>query len=648
MERTGSPAVYETETDFTARIPTRSGIELGATVTRPRTQERCPALVWYDPYRAAWNGGAGGHAAYFAPRGYAFVHLHVRGTGNSAGVSRDEYMAEETQDGYDAVQWLAEQPWCNGNIGMLGSSYSGFTTLQLAALAPSALKAIAPAYFTDRRYTDDCHYKGGCLRGYYDTLHYGLWMVGRNALPPHPLAVGEKWASLWQQRLEENEPYLLKWLAHPMEDDYWAQGSVIGHYDKIEAACLLIGGWHDGYPNPPLRTFRAIQAPKRLLMGPWSHTLPHASHCGPRIDYHFELLRWWDRWLKGIENGAESEPRVMVYVQEFEEPIQDRSRIAGGWFAADDLPDEAAQTWHLAPGALRSTAAAQAGVDRFRYLPGASRYSGIWDGGMAFCLPGDQRRDEVYALNYTSEPLPEDLVIFGQPAVQLTVSADVPVMPFACRLSEVAADGTSVLATKGILNATRRHGMESAEPLEPGVPAPLAFELEATAWRFRKGNRIRLSIDGSDFPNIWPTPYRGTGAVHRGPGVQASLHLPVWSQPEGLPFEFSPSPHPASSTGSGSDPAPWRVLHDVLEDRYHFQFGSGEFVISNRDPAVAYTRCVSVSDAGWEGFQCRAEAACSLRSDAKAFHITLSLNVYVNDALHFQRRWCQSTERALL
>src|SRR5262249_42888304 len=134
--------------------------------------------------------------------------------------------------------------------------------------------------------------------------------------------------------------YLLKWLTHPVEDEYWAQGSVIGRYDRIQAACFLIGGWHDGYVNPPLRTFRALTAPKRLLMGPWSHTYPDRSHCGPRIDIHSELLRWWDRWLKGIANGVEQEPRVMVYVQEFEEPIQDRTHIEGGWFVADDLPQE--------------------------------------------------------------------------------------------------------------------------------------------------------------------------------------------------------------------------------------------------------------------------------------------------------------------
>jgi len=648
-ERTASPAIYETSVDFTVRIPTTSGVELGATVTRPRTSERCPALVWYDPYRGAWSGSVGAQARYFAARGYVFVNLHARGTGNSEGVSRDEYMAEETQDGYDAIEWLAAQPWCNGNVGMFGASYSGFTSLQVAALAPPSLKALAPAYFTDRRYTDDCHYKGGCLRGYYDTLTYGLSMIGMNALPPHPQAVGARWAQMWRQRLEESEPYLLKWLAHPVEDDYWAQGSVIGRYDRIQAAAFLIGGWHDGYPNPPLRTFRALKAPKRLLMGPWSHTYPDRSHCGPRIHIHFELLRWWDRWLKGIDNGVEREPAVIVYVQEFEEPIQDRTHIAGGWFAANELPEDSFRFWILDSGLLPEGTQIQNPESRIRnfpYLPGASRNGGVWDAGVPFCLPGDQRPDEALAINYTSEPLAEDLVLFGQPSVALTLSADVPVLPFAFRLCDVAEDGTSVLVTKGILNPTRRSGMDRPEPLTPGEPTPIRFDLEATAWRFRKGHRIRLSINGSDFPNVWPTPYRGRGAIHHGPDIEAVLNLPVWPDPQTSPIEFLPSESEAVATGSGGDPPPWRVVHDVLEDRLHFVLASGnEFVISNRDPAIAYTRARSVATASWEGFTARAEASAALTSDAQGFHLTLSLNVYVNDALHFQKQWQQSTQR---
>jgi putative CocE/NonD family hydrolase len=653
----GSPAVYNVTVDITLRIPTRSGVTLGATIARPNTTEPVPVLVTYHPYRGAWEGTVGYDARYYAERGYAFVYLHARGSGNSEGASVDEYTAEETADGYDAVEWLAAQNWCNGSVGMLGASYSGFTALQVAALAPPTLKAIAPAYFTDRRYTDDCHYKGGCLRGYYDTLTYGLSMVAMNALPPYPLAVGDAWADMWRRRLEESEPYLLKWIEHPVEDDYWAQGSVIGRYDQIRAASFLIGGWNDGYPNPPLRTFQALTVPKKLLVGPWSHTYPDRSHCGPRIDIYFELLRWWDRWLKGIENGVEKEPKVQIYAREFEPPVQDRTLIAGAWFVGDDLPAGAATTWNLGDGELspnpsspsRSGEGELTEVDRFEYLPAASVNGGLWDGGSAYCLPGDQRPDEARAVNYTSAPLAEDLLIFGRPNVSLVISADVPVLPLAARLCDVGPDGTSVLVTKGILNLTRVDGMDAPRPLVPGEPVHVTLDLEATCWRFRAGHRVRLSVNGSDFPNIWPTPFRGEGRIHRGAGHEARLSLPLWPEARPAGDPFLPSPHPPASTGSGGDPPPWRIVHDVLEQRTHYVMSSGnEFVVSNRNPALAYTRARNTLSASWEGFTARAEASVALASDERSFHLTITLNVSVNDVPHFQRRWHRSVARRLM
>jgi hypothetical protein len=283
------------------------------------------------------------------------------------------------------------------------------------------------------------------------------------------------------------------------------------------------------------------------------------------------------------------------------------------------------------------------------YLPAASVNGGIWDAGMPYCLPGDQRPDEALAVNYTSEPLTEDLLIFGQPAVALVVSADVPVIPLAVRLCEVGEEGTSVLVTKGILNLTRAGGMDAPEPLLADEPLLVTLEMEATGWRFRAGNRIRLSVNGSDFPNVWPTPFRGEGRIHRGPDAEAILTLPLWpeARPAGSPF--LPSPHPPAATGSGGDPPPWRVVHDVMEERYHFVMASGnEFVVSNRNPARAYTRARAAPTASWEGFTARAEATAALTSDEHSFHLTITLNVSVNDVPHFQRRWYRSVARRLM
>ncbi|PYV16338.1 MAG: peptidase S15, partial [Acidobacteria bacterium] len=164
---------------------------------------RFPAIVEYHPYRKddVTRGGADVHR-YFAERGFIGVRLDVRGTGGSDGVNTDEYRAVEQLDGYDAVEWLAAQPWSNGRIGMWGTSYGGFTALQVAMHRPPHLRAIAPIYATDDRYTDDCHYTpGGNMRMYFDVGTYGGLMVAMNALPPAPEFAGAGWAETWRTRL---------------------------------------------------------------------------------------------------------------------------------------------------------------------------------------------------------------------------------------------------------------------------------------------------------------------------------------------------------------------------------------------------------------------------------------------------------------
>jgi uncharacterized protein len=643
---------HSVRTDNKWRIPVSSGIHLGATVTQPVEPGCYPALVWYDPYRSGVEGATSPLAEYFARRGYAFVYLNVRGTGNSEGFSTDEYTVHETQDGADAIAWLAEQPWCSGKIGMLGASYSGFNTLQVAALAPPALKAIAPAYFTDRRYTDDCHYKGGCLRGYYDMLTYGLSMVAMNALPPHAEAVGSAWSDLWRLRLEDSEPYLLKWLAHQTEDEYWSTGSISGKYDAIKAATFLIGGWHDGYLNPPLRVFRQLTAPRKLLMGPWSHAYPDQSHCGPRIDINFELLRWWDYWLKGMDNGVMGEPAVQVYEQRHESPIPDRTSIAGRWRTAADLPPNddkvAAPTYFLHGSRADSAPAPKVGSASVTYLPAASRNGGLWDAGVSFNLPGEQSEDSARAINFVGTELAEDLCILGSPTFDLYVSANMPVAPFAVRLLDVDPQGVRVLVTKGILNVTRRNGMRVPEALPLDEIVCLTYHLEATSWRFAKGHRIQISVNGSDFPNVWPTPDSGEIRVHWGPDHPSRITLPVWEGGRDPTFSYLPSQSGPNSTGSGS--APWQIIYDVLEERYRFRMdrGNGEMGVSHRDPSQAWVQSKQRRVMDNPGQVVVSEATGSLVSNRDHFIINLALNVTLNGASHFQKQWTDTFGRELL
>ncbi|MBN1316916.1 MAG: CocE/NonD family hydrolase, partial [Anaerolineales bacterium] len=321
-------------------IPMRDGVMLAADLYVPdnvinleSTDVSLSVVVEYTPYRK--DEVTAGDTWYdrFPRHGYVMARVDVRGTGASGGVSKDEYMAQEQVDGYDVIEWLASQPWCNGHVNMIGLSYGGNTCLQVATLDPPHLTSIIPIYFTDDRYTDDCHYRGGLLRMYYDAGAYGNEMNVYNTMPPYPEWSGADWAQLWEERLEHNEPYILKWLEHQTNDAYWRHGSVQDCPERIQCPVFMIGGWRDGYPNPPFRLYQKLSVPKKLLIGPWNHSLPDVAVPGPRIDYLHEVLRWLDFWCKGEKTGIMDDPPVTVFVQRYNQPLPDRQTSLGEWRA---------------------------------------------------------------------------------------------------------------------------------------------------------------------------------------------------------------------------------------------------------------------------------------------------------------------------
>lgn len=228
----------------------RDGVRLSASLFMPvdgegRSEGPFPAILEYLPYRKddhtapRWNTHH-----YFAQRGYVGVRLDVRGTGSSEGIAEDEYTTREQEDGYDAIEWLAGQPWSNGKVGMWGTSYGGFNCIQVATHRPPSLAAIAPHAATDDRYNDDMHYSGGCLTC-LEQLEYPLMMVAMNAVPPHPDILGERWEEVWREHLE-NPPWLMQWFEHQRDDGYWANGSLKADYSRIACPVLMLGGWNDG------------------------------------------------------------------------------------------------------------------------------------------------------------------------------------------------------------------------------------------------------------------------------------------------------------------------------------------------------------------------------------------------------------------
>ncbi len=217
---------------------------------------------------------------WFATRGYVLCRLDVRGTGSSGGVALDEYTADETRDGYDAVEWLAAQPWCDGAVAMWGISYGGFTAIQVAALRPPHLRAIVPVMATDDRYLDDVHYRGGCVT-VSELSQYAVSQVAMNAMPAEAAFRGAAWREEWLARLEATPPWLYAWLRHQTDGPYWRQGSLAPDYDAIEAAILNIGGWNDSYVDPAFRMQARCPAPSHTIVGNWHHSWPHDASARP-------------------------------------------------------------------------------------------------------------------------------------------------------------------------------------------------------------------------------------------------------------------------------------------------------------------------------------------------------------------------------
>jgi putative CocE/NonD family hydrolase len=666
-------------------IPMRDGVLLAADLYVPDDAGTgpdglpvgpLPVVMDYIPYRKDEEAPTARRHYLELPRhGYIVARVDIRGTGGSGGHVVDEYVAQEQVDGYDAIEWLAAQPWCDGHVNMMGISYGGFTALQVATLQPPHLTSIIPVDFTDDRYTDDCHYRGGLLRMYYDIGWYGTRMIAWNAMPTDPTFAADGAREVWQRHIAEDEPYLLAWLRHQVDGPYWRQGSVADIAERITCPAFLIGGWRDGYPNPPLRLFERLSGPKKLLIGPWDHRYPDGAIPGPRIDHLHEVIRWLDHWCRGRDTGVMTEPPIVVFVQRAGSLSPTRLESDGEWRAERSWPakDGSERSLALGPdggliGAVDGgpMAFGDTGRDRLAVDPTVGVQAGLWSGGVPFGLSGDQREDEAHSLAYTGAPLEAPVTILGRARAELHVAADVAVVGVAVSLSDVAPDGASHLVAKGMLNGTRRASLTDPQPLEPGAVVLLTIELDATAWRFEAGHRIRLAVAGADWPNVWPTPEPAILEVHRGPATPSRLHLPV--VPDAGPLEppaFLPSPVVARHGAAMEPPVTWTVTRDAMTGRVaatirvetahstpegtRIERDAGcACEVDPADPAHAvargWHRCSSVQD----GHRTEGQAEVVIASTETDFHVTIDLAVTVDDDPPVTRRWDERIPRVLL
>ncbi|PTX64286.1 hypothetical protein C8P63_10369 [Melghirimyces profundicolus] len=658
-------------------IPMRDGCRLAARIWIPEGAEEdpVPAVLEYIPYRKRDIKRLRDTEmhAYFAGHGYASVRVDIRGSGDSEGVLSDEYLPQELDDGEDILQWLEEQPWCNGRVGIIGISWGGFNGLQIAARQPRQLQAVVTVCSTDDRYADDIHYMGGCLLN--NNLSWASTMFAFNSLPPDPEIVGDRWKEMWMDRLENSGLWLEKWMKKPHRNEYWKHGSICENYGDVQCPVMAVSGWADGYSNSVFRLMEHLNVPKKGLVGPWSHKYPHDGVPGPAIGFLQEVLRWWDHWLKDQDTGMMKEPMIHSWMQDSFEPKTKYDKIPGRWIGEEQWPPPKIESvrYPLAPGKILmddSTPDSASESLTIQSPLNVGLFAGKWySSGDAPDLPYDQRLEDGGSLVFESEALVQKLEIHGSPAVELELSADKPVAMIAVRLSDISPDQKATRVTYGLLNLCHRHSHEHPEPLTPGKKERVKIHMNEIAHSFQPGHRFRISVSTVYWPLAWPSPEPVTLTIDP---YHSQAILPVRPSNQEVDSRLTSFPSPESAkveppVQKSSSEQNWLITHDlgkesttlkVIQDGGELYFADINLnVVSKTEEWYTYEEnrydslrgeVHSVRGLSREGWSVRTVTRTVLTCDQENFYVHATLDAYEKDRRVFSKTWDETIKRQLL
>jgi putative CocE/NonD family hydrolase len=519
-------------------VPMRDGVQLATDIYRLEGAGPTPVLVVRTPYNKDHMvaGGDIFNISRAVQAGYTVVAQDVRGRYASEGTFNPH--VQETADGLDAFAWAAAQPWSNGVVGTFGGSYLGATQWLPAREQPPALRAMAPSITFSDGY-EGCAYQGGAK-----VLHDLRWVVA-NIVPAEierRIASGEKPLDCetpldvdvaltelplaTHPLIREYAPFYLDWLAHPTADDYWLPSSPHAGYEQISVPALNVSGWYDIFLWSTFQNYMGMKQRggteearrnQRVIIGPWTHgnfsgSFPEREFgwgsSSAAIDLPGIHLRWFDRWLKDVDNGIDREPPVMIFVMGADE-----------WRSEPDwpLPNTQYRPYYLhssggantlhGDGTLSTESPGDEPSDVYLYNPlrPVPTVGGqvILPGGNAMG-PRDQRtvelRDDV--LVYSTPVLEGEVEVTGPIDLRLFVSSSAPDTDFTGKLVDVYPDGRAMILTEGILRARYRDSFSDPEPMEPGKVYELQLNLWATANVFLPGHRLRLEVSSSNFPRF--------------------------------------------------------------------------------------------------------------------------------------------------
>lgn len=499
-------------------VSMQDGTELWGCLTYPEAVEngeKFPALLVFDPY-----AGDCSLTYYYegpqAEKGYVVGYFHVRGSGRSEGTFMDrEYSEQELDDAIQLIDWLANQSWSTGNVGMYGWSWSGFNALQVAMKKPNALKAIIANVATEDLYHEDVHYADGIFR--FGT--YNMFADLNLIYTPPPLNPTDE--ILLNKRFNQ-PPLSLRYLREQKDGGFWRKSIRLDQNpDLLTVPTYLIGGYYDGYRSAVPRTLAHAEGPVKAVLGPWVHNLEEPE---PTADLTKLMVRWWDHWLKEKDTGVMNDPDLMTYLRAPYLPSARVDTIPGRWQAIKNWPPENLyeESFYLTADQSMNSDVANSDSLQLRYLPTDGAEANIWWGDVI----SDQRDAESHSLFFETSPFEEEKAILGQPESNLWVSASATHANWIVRLSDVAPDGTITRITGAAKNGTHRDSSMNPELLEPGKIYELQFPLHFTSWIIKPGHKLRVSISNATWPMFWPTPYKMITSLFVGAEYASSIQIP--------------------------------------------------------------------------------------------------------------------------
>jgi putative CocE/NonD family hydrolase len=552
-------------------VKMRDGIVLYADVYRPDSPGPFPVALQRTPY----DKGSAGSMTNLDPmkaarNGYAVVIQDTRGRYTSEG----EFYAfrDEINDGYDTVEWAAAQPWSTGKVGMYGASYVGATQWLAAVARPPHLAAIVPNV-TASNYHEGWAYQGGAFELGFNVSWTLLQLTLANfgALSSAKSVPTEKRRDLidavndmelsFRHLPTKDLPqlqggladYYYDWLAHPEFDDYWKNLCIEDNHPRLNVPAYNIGGWYDIFLGGTIRNFLGMRANggsddarrgQKLLIGPWQHGSRGGSVVG---DHYFGLaadamaadldgvhFRWFDYWLKGIDNGVLDEPPVRVFVmgdnvwrEEQEWPLA-RAQNTSYYLHSQGKANSSS-----GDGSLSPEAPGEEPPDVYLYNPAdpvPTRGGGLccnpyFAANGAFDQQDIEARPDV--LVYSTPPLERDLEVTGPVTVTLWAATSQTDTDFTAKLVDVCEDGCARNLTDGIIRARYRDSSSNASFVEPGRVYHYTIDLWATSNVFQRGHRIRVEISSSNFPRFDRNTNTGNviaGDAEFKPALQTVMH----------------------------------------------------------------------------------------------------------------------------